>query len=135
MDTPNLPRTCSISVKDREYEVSVDDAFRTGNLLDLELMKIKLSDGRYETLKFSYNSVFVKQATRIDCMAVVAVLFPKLKSDLNVPSMLQLKFDEMEVIEKALVEDFLPWYESWAEVLTKPKEEKESNDEKAAAKV
>jgi hypothetical protein len=107
--------------KDEAKEFTIDFP-NTGKMLDIELMKVQLSDGKYDTLKYSFNTVFQQQAVRIEAIATFITLIPDLKEQLNVKSMLHLEYEDMALIESMYVEQFLPWYEEWMTLLSKPKE-------------
>jgi hypothetical protein len=111
----------------REYTIDFPD---TGKMLDIELMKIQISDNKYDTLKFSFNTMFVRQALRIDTISTFVILLPELKKDLNTNSFLRLPFEQMSLLEAMYEEQFLPWYEEWLVVLNKPKETKEDKEKR-----
>lgn len=132
MSTTTLSRKKSLYLSQgeesqREY---VLDFPNTGKMMDIELMKIQISDGKFDTLKYSFNPMFVKQATRIEAIATFAILLPSLKADLNVKSMLDLSYEQMELIESMYIDQFLPWYEEWMALLNKPKEVKKEEANK-----
>lgn len=115
-----LQRKIPITIADKEYSIEFPN---TGKIMDIELLKLQLSDGKFENLKYSVNAMFVKQAVRIEAIATFNTLIPDLKKDLNVKSMLHLEWEHMEMIEQAYLEQFLPWYEEWLMKLSSPKAE------------
>lgn len=121
-----LSRKCLIVIKagnvEKEYVIEFPN---TGDLMNIDLLKIQISDGRFDTLKFSFNPDFIKTATRIETIATFNVLLPQLRKDLNVDSMMKLQVEQMEVIEDAYTNQFLPWYEEWLVALNKAKKEAE----------
>lgn len=112
----------------REYVIEFPNV---GKQMDIELMKIQLSDGKFDTLKFSFNPLFNQQAVRIEAIATFVYLIPKLKTDLNVKSFLELSYEQMGFIESMYTEQFLPWYEEWLTILNKPKKIEEDKKEEA----
>lgn len=122
--TLSRKKTLYLQVTENEQREYTIDFPNTGKMLDIELMKIQVSDGKYDTLKFSFNSMFIKQAIRIETIATFAILIPELKAEMNVKSFLELSFEQMSLLEDMYTEQFLPWYEEWLVMLTKPKEEK-----------
>lgn len=112
----------------REFVVTFPN---TGEMMNIELLKIQLSDGKFDTLKFSYNEMFIQQAIRIEAIATFSILLPTLKEALNVKSFLALDYEHAEIITKMYIDQFLPWYEEWLVLLNKPKEEEKKEEVKA----
>lgn len=123
MATPS--RKIEICIGHNSYEVKFPN---TGQLLDIELLKIQMSNNQYDTLKFSFNPVFKRQVVTIDCVATFNTLIPKLREDLNVKSMYTLEVEQMSEILKVYEEIFLPWYEEWDSILSNPKKEKDDSE-------
>ena len=112
--------------KTREYSVEFPD---TGTMMDIELMKIQLSDNKYDSLKYSMNAMMHRQSVVIDAIATFVFMIPQLKKDLNVVSFLKLSYEQIDMVQEMYVEQFLPWYEEWLVLLSRPKEKPEQKKE------
>lgn len=127
----NLSRKLTVTLKapqvEREYVI---DFPNTGKMMDMELLKLQISDGKYDVLKYSFNPSFIQQATIIDAIATFNTLIPQLKQDLNVKSLMELSYEQMSIVVAAYVEQFAPWYEEWLALLNVPKEVKQEEEAK-----
>jgi hypothetical protein len=126
MTTQQSSRSITIPIGKNEYTVKYPNV---GQQMNIEILKIQLTDGRYDTMKFSYNPAFIKQAEIAEAIATFNILIPDLKKDLNAKSMLELEQDQMLDLLTAYTEKYLPWYEEWAAILAAPKQ-KEVEDKK-----
>lgn len=120
MSNATLSKSIDIKIAANTYTVKYPNV---GKTLDIDLLKLQMANGQYDVMKFSYNPAFQKQVTRIDAIATFNILIPELKKDLNAKSMFDLDYEQMEVITKAYVEDFLPWFEAWEALLNTPTSE------------
>lgn len=115
-----MNRTTTLEVLNNSYTV---DYPNTGNQIDIELLKAKISDGNYDTLRFSSNPLFQAQADVIDMIATFSVLAPQLKEDMNVKSFFELQEEETDVLMKVYTEQFIPWFIKIKTTIRKPKRE------------
>lgn len=115
-----MNRTTTLEVLNNSYTV---DYPNTGNQIDIELLKAKISDGNYDTLRFSSNPLFQAQADVIDMIATFSVLVPQLKEDMNVKSFFELQEEETDVLMKVYTEQFIPWFIKIKTTIRKPKRE------------
>lgn len=117
-----MNRTKTLEVLNNSYVINYPN---TGNQIDIELLKARISDGNYDTLRFSSNPLFTAQADMIDMIATFSVLVPKLKEDLNVKSFFDLQEEEAEHLLTVYSEQFIPWYVEIKKAIRKPKEKQE----------
>lgn len=121
-------RTTLLTIRTNEYEVTYPN---TGQLIDIELLKSKIADGNYDTLRFSINPLFQEQANKIDMIATFNILVPELKNNLNVKSLFHLTEEQSDELLKVYLDQFLPWYTPIKEMIKNPKaQEAEEKDEK-----
>lgn len=118
-----MNRTTTLEVLNNSYTV---DYPNTGNQIDIELLKAKISDGNYDTLRFSSNPLFQAQADVIDMIATFSVLVPQLKEDMNVKSFFELQEEETDVLMKVYTEQFIPWFIKIKTTIRKPKREEDA---------
>lgn len=111
---PNRTLTISINFslvgKINNYDIKYPTV---GLLFDIEMMKLRLTDGRYDTLRFSYNPTFIKQADIVDTISTLSVLVPDLKKDILVRNFFDLAPDQIDVLVKVYNDQILPWLTEW----------------------
>jgi hypothetical protein len=118
MNTPS--KLLPVEIGGNSYSIKFPN---TGEQMDIDLLKVQLSDGKYEALKYSVNKLLADQATVIETIATFNILIPQLKKDLNVKSMRDLELGQMNQIVKVYEDEFLPWYEEWITILKADKSE------------
>lgn len=107
-----------ISLLNSEYEVKLPN---TGQELDVAILLQQMSNEKYESFKLSYLPSMQREAVKLETMAYFNVLIPKLKADLTVKSLYELKRDQMDALIDAYLNQFLPWFEEWQVTFNKPK--------------
>lgn len=107
----HFKRTTTLNLRTETFTSSYEVEYpNVGKQFDIEMMKVKLSEGRYETLKLSYLPTFVQQAKVIDVVATFTILIPNLKADLTVKSLFDLNQVQFDALIKMYEDEFLPWY-------------------------
>ena len=104
MNTPS--RTIAIQIGNNSYDVKFPNV---GELIDIDVMKLRITNDKYESLKFSINPRFIASAIQAEAIATFSVLIPKLREDLTVKSFLHLKVEEAQTLVKAYTDQYLPW--------------------------
>lgn len=100
-------RSITISIGKNSYEVNYPN---TGNQIDIEILKSKIADGNYDSLRFSSNPLFQEKADMIDMIATFTTLIPNLKKDLNVQSFFELQEEESHELMNVYNNEFIPWF-------------------------
>lgn len=113
----SLSREIVVEVVKNNYTIKFPN---TGELLDIDLLKIQITNGRYDTLKFSLNPSFQHTALKVDTVAFFNTMVPKLKKDLTVKSLFDLEEDQLMVLVKVYEDEVLPWLEEWESILRNP---------------
>ena len=113
-------RKKSFIIKDNTYDVEFPN---TGGLLDIEVLKAQLSRGQYNEILSSgtIRSNYVRAL--IDMISTFTVLFPKLKKDMNVSSISELKPEDSKVLLKVYLDKVNPWLKEWEEYLNSDDED------------
>jgi hypothetical protein len=123
---PSLSRSIDVEIRQNIYNVKFPNS---GELMDIDLLKLQITNGRYDSLKFSLNPSFQAQALKVDAVAFFNTMLPKLRTDLAVKSIFDLDEDQMLVIVKAFEDTVLPWFEEWQTVLATPVSKEETKEE------
>lgn len=100
-------RSITVTIQKNDYEIAYPN---TGQQIDIEILKAKISDGNYDSLRFSGNPLFQEQADRIDMIATFTTLIPNLKQDMNVKSFFDLAEEESNELMEVYNEQFIPWF-------------------------
>lgn len=122
-----MNRKTVLKIAQNEYEVSYPN---TGQQIDIELMKSQIGAGNYDTLRFSQNPLFQRQANIIDMIATFSVLIPKLKENLNVKSFFDLEEEHTTELHKVYEEQFVPWFVEIRTAINNPNKTIEDKKEK-----
>jgi len=118
-------RTISVEFNGNSYEISYPN---TGKLIDIELLKMKLSDNEYKSLSSNFSSTSSWAKYSIDMIATLTYLVPDLKKDMRI------NFTEMEALDakellKVYLKKILSWLMDWQIVLNSDDEAEEENEE------
>lgn len=99
-------------VRGNEYTVSSPNI---AQLIQIELMKVSLSNGNYSTLIKTGTAGAINALDNIDMVAIISVLVPKLLEDLKIPSknLMSLNIQDAKELLKEYKEQLLPWINSW----------------------
>lgn len=109
-----------IEIKGNAYTIKHPN---TGQFIDIQSMKAKLTEDNYGSLKGDYNSDYAK--ILVDMIATFSVLLPELKKDLNVPAFLGLSLLESREILDPYIETYLPWITLYLDIVTAVKKKDE----------
>lgn len=123
--TSLLKRSTTLVIENNNYDVTYPN---TGQSIDMELLKAKIADGNYDTLRFSINPLFQEQADKIDMIAAFNTLIPTLKNDLTVRSLFDLSEEQSDKLLKVYIEDFLPWFNPIKNAIKNPKAQIEKDE-------
>lgn len=118
-----IERIKKVDIKGNIYEIKYPN---TGHQIDIELLKARISDGNYDTLRMSSNPLFQMQADIIDMIATFNVLIPDLKKDLNVTSIFKLEEEATNELLEVYTKQFMPWYTQIKAAIRNPKSQIEN---------
>jgi len=121
-----MKRSKKLEIRGNVYDI---DYPNTGQQIDIELLKAKISDGNYDILRFSTNPMFQAQADKIDMIATFGVLIPQLKKDINVSSLFFLEEEASNELLSVYEEQFGPWYAGIKKSIQDPKKELDQKEE------
>lgn len=123
--TSPLKRSITLIIKNNSYDVAYPN---TGQSIDMELLKAKIADGNYDTLRFSINPLFQEQADKIDMIAAFNTLIPTLKNDLTVRSLFDLTEEQSDELLEVYTDQFLPWFNPIKNAIKNPKFQTEKDE-------
>lgn len=104
----NIPdRKKVIKVKEKNYTLQVN----TGSFIDIELTKVRLTDGQYNQLSKSSEGLMAK--FHIDMIAAFTVLSPDLKKDLSIGSFSELDPVDGKYLLDIYLKEVMPWLNDW----------------------
>lgn len=115
-----------LEVRGNTYDVTYPN---TGQQIDMELLKAKIADGNYDTLRFSNNPLFQDSADKIDMIATFSVLIPQLKKDINVDSFFKLEEEVTQELLEIYSLKFIPWYTELKKAIREPKSQLHKEEE------
>lgn len=99
-----------------------------GQLIDMERMKIQLTDGTHKNMLFGQQSAH--QAYLLtETIATFSILLPDLLKDLQVKSLLELDPYKSKILTKAYRDTFYPWFKQWMDIINDSEEEEEKKEE------
>jgi len=105
-----------IKVLENTYEANYPTV---GQCIDIKKLEIALSGNRINTLIVSENREDNEIALDCKAIAIMSVLFPKLKGDLKVESFLDLRYDDWLEILNVFSSEVFPWYTTWKDSIRK----------------
>jgi hypothetical protein len=107
MKIPN--RTLTLKIKENEYEVKM----KMGTLIDIELTKMQLTNGQYNSLAKTTTSESLMAKYNIDMIAAISVLFPNIKEDMRVKAFADLDPVDGKLLLDLYVKQISPWLIDW----------------------
>lgn len=111
----------TIKVGPNEYNIKYPN---NGKLIDIERMKIKLTDGTHKDMLFGTNAA--QHAYLLtESIATFMILIPELTKDLTVPSLMDLNPMQTKSIVDAYSRVYYPWMEQWRAIVNEEVEEEE----------
>jgi len=111
-----LSRVCKVFFQDQTFEIKFPT---NGQLIDIETMKVTLSNGLYRQLVSANNVPANIALDLVDSIATFSILIPALKTHLKVDNILDLSPIETKDMVKAYKTQYFPWYSEWIKVLQK----------------
>lgn len=115
------PKSVKLEIKGTIYDVPFPN---TGQFLDIYALKGKIVDN-YQSFVTSTDYEISYAKALIDMVATFNTLIPELKKDLNVEAILGLSMIESRELLDPYVAVYLPFFNSWMEVITKIKSKTE----------
>lgn len=121
-------KSVAVNIKGNDYELPFPN---TGEFIDIQSLKSKIANENYGSLYHSVDEKSGYARLLCDMIATYNVLLPSLKADINVPSILGLSMIESKILLDEYLEKYVPFFESWLEVLNKPKHKQEDTHKDA----
>ena len=107
-----LSQEIDLVILDNKYTIKFPN---NGQFIRIQTQRIRLSDGTYEELLLSSSDALYARFL-IDAIATFTELIPSLNKDLN-KSIFELSLMESKSIVKAYTKTYLPWYNSWTQLI------------------
>lgn len=95
---------------ENEYTIKYPN---NGELIDIEVMKDTISNGRYMNLLSASTKQSTMAAFTIDMIATLNTLCPKLKDDLKVKSFFNLDIVDNKNLLNIYLKKIFPWLNDW----------------------
>ncbi|MEO6682380.1 MAG: hypothetical protein ABIN48_06100 [Ginsengibacter sp.] len=102
-----------------------------GQLMDIESMKMALTNNNYTTMAFSGLKVHVFQLDLADAISYFAILIPDLRDNLEIKNWRELDTIRAKKIVESYKKSFLPWFKPLLDDLTKIEEDEPEADKSA----
>ena len=99
-----------ISILGNSYETNYPTV---GQCIDIKRLELTLSGNRMSQLLSSGSLEDSEIALDIKAVAVMSILFPKLKEELKANSFLDLQYDDWMEILKVFNQEVFPWFVDW----------------------
>lgn len=126
----NLSRKLKLTIGDNEYFIEYPTI---GQLMTIESMKHKLTDGQYGDMARSRLSSTNEILDLVDMTSTFTVLIPDLNKSLRVDNIFKIspiEAKEYKSFVEAYAKQFVPWFEDWKEELSKVESvEEDAGDE------
>lgn len=122
-------KTLKLTIAENEYEISFPT---NGQLIDIETYKQALNKGTGNQLLFSSHPASQIAYITIEMVATFTHLIPEFKKDLmGGKDLLDLSPVESKPLRDAYMEEYLPWFNQWMDIINAPikKEEIVGEDE------
>lgn len=111
-----------IVVQSNSYQFNIDN-LTYGNLIDIEKLKITLSQDTHKAMLFARTRTGQLAYIAIDMIAFFTVLFPDMIQDLNVKSLLDLSPLKAKQLVEVYNKKFYPWWSAWESFLNEEGDE------------
>lgn len=112
-ETKELSKTCKFTLINNNYSF---DYPNVSQYLDIENLKITLSNGGYALLVRSKMKKAELSLDLIDAIAILTILCPTLSKDMTV-SLLDLSIPDAMNIIKVYRKMIAPWFSKWDKVI------------------
>lgn len=113
-------KTVDIQIGENTYKVNFPN---NGQLIDIERRKITLTDGTHKDMLMGMSSGTQQAFMLVEAITTFTVLIPKLSTDLNVKSLLDLDPMQSKKIVHQYTSKYYPWFSSWMDVVNEKLED------------
>lgn len=116
-------KSIKLKIQEREYEVFFP---KTDQFINIQTLKSRIANDSYNELRNSMNDDTGYAVLLTDMIATYNILIPDLKKDINVASILSLEMMESKALLDTYLEQWLPFYQSWMNIITADKTKAEA---------
>jgi hypothetical protein len=118
--------TKSVQIQGRTYTTSYPTV---GQMIDIQVVEKQLSRGTAKDLLISGMGKDIDAYLYITTFAHMSVLFPTLKSDAKVKTLLDLSLEDFQELVDVYMDEIQPWLQEWEEKI-KERLQKATNGKK-----
>lgn len=118
--------TKSVQIQGRTYTTSYPTV---GQMIDIQVVEKQLSRGTAKDLLFSGMGKDIDAYLYITTFAHMSVLFPTLKGDAKVKTLLDLSLEDFQELVDVYTDEIQPWLQEWEEKI-KERLQKATNGKK-----
>lgn len=118
--------TKSVQIQGRTYTTSYPTV---GQMIDIQVVEKQLSRGTAKDLLISGMGKDIDAYLYITTFAHMSVLFPTLKSDAKVKTLLDLSLEDFQELVDVYTDEIQPWLQEWEEKI-KERLQKTTNGKK-----
>lgn len=118
--------TKSVQIQGRTYTTSYPTV---GQMIDIQVVEKQLSRGTAKDLLISGMGKDIDAYLYITTFAHMSVLFPTLKSDAKVKTLLDLSLEDFQELVDVYMDEIQPWLQEWEEKI-KERLQKTTNGKK-----
>lgn len=119
--------TKSVQIQGRTYTTSYPTV---GQMIDIQVVEKQLSRGTAKDLLISGMGKDIDAYLYITTFAHMSVLFPTLKSDAKVKTLLDLSLEDFQELVDVYTDEIQPWLQEWEEKI-KERLQKATNGKKS----
>jgi len=115
-----IQKQIKVNIQEKEYTINFPT---TGQLIDIETMKVSISKGMYSGLVTTMSKSSLLSLDLIDSISTFIILLPSLREEMKFDNILDISpidAQELVVIYKKV---YFPWFAEWLEVMKKKEEE------------
>jgi len=115
-----IQKQIKVNIQEKEYLINFPT---TGQLIDIETMKVSISKGMYSGLVTTMSKSSLLSLDLIDSISTFIILLPSLREEMKFDNILDISpidAQELVVIYKKV---YFPWFAEWLEVMKKKEEE------------
>jgi hypothetical protein len=100
-----------------------------GQLMDIESMKMALTNNNYSEWAFSGLKIHIFQLDIADAISYLSVLIPELKNDLGLKNWRELDALRSKKLVEEFKKSFIPWFKPLLDELTLPENEQSEQEQ------
>ena len=115
-----IQKQIKVNIQEKEYLINFPT---TGQLIDIETMKVSISKGMYSGLVTTMSKSSLLALDLLDSISTFIILIPALREEMKFDNILDISpidAQELVVIYKKV---YFPWFAEWLEVMKKKEEE------------